>query len=239
MTLQHPSRVGHAVTHGAVAGQLSLGLGGAIIGGAIAVAVAAAAGPEVALGTLVLAGLGGSSYGDEVGQFFGKIVDKLSAPAVAGHVITGFETVHLGPHLQHAARADEDTTADCAGEHVGWEGSDSVFLGSKPMSRVGDRLKCQGKFCEGEETIAVGGTPSQLDKELEEGTNPWVKGLTVGGDIAGLFGGDSILKAFKEPLVALDKGSSALGLGLDATGAPGADGYGNAMLGKDTITKFH
>jgi hypothetical protein len=227
MSLEHPAHVGNGVTHGASMGQIALGIGGIAVGAVIAFFCWPEVAGAAAITAAVVGAAGTVSFSTAIGLFIGKQVDKLSAPSVAGHILTGFPTVFLGPGIKQAARADEDTTADCAGEHVGWEGSDTVFLGVRPMSRIGDRLKCQGKICEGIESVSVGGKPSQEGKELEEATNPIVWGITLFGDILGLPGGKTWVA----------KGVAAVGTYLDATDNPYGEDVGNAQTLHDTIEK--
>jgi uncharacterized Zn-binding protein involved in type VI secretion len=226
LSLANPAHVGHAVTHGASSGQIAgavVGLAAAGVLAFFAWPVAAGAGVlAITLGALGAAGTVG--YGIQAGLFVGKQVDAMRADSVAGHILTAFETVYLGPAVQHAARADEDTTADCAGEHVGWEGSKTVTLGMKPMSRVGDRLECQGKIMEGVETIHVGGDPSQEGNEMEEASDPTVRKFTLGSDVLGLIGAKGVISI----------GVSALGLVLDYYENPYGDDVGKGQLIHDT-----
>lgn len=211
MGLQHPAHVGHGVTHSASFGKIALGVTGLVVGAAIAIwawPVAAIAEGTMTVGGALLGAAGTVSTSLGIGNGLGKLVDKFLGPSVAGHLTSGFPTVLLGPSVKQAARADVDTKADCAGDHVGWEGSDTVSLGNKPMSRVGDRLKCQGKICEGILTVSVGGRPSQQGEKLQEGQNGAVFGLRMLSDSLSLITAKTLL----------DRALAGLALGLDAVG---------------------
>ena len=226
MSLMSPARVGHGVAHSASGAARAAAMGGIIVGGAIV----AYAGPEIAAAGGIMQGAavataaaGTAGYVGIAAVFAGKAIDKLLAPSIKGHLVSGFPTVHLGSGKKDAARAAEDTKADCDGEAEGFEGSSTVFLGGKPMSRVGDRLKCAGKIAEGEKSIGVGGAPSQEGKEIEEPPDPFVHYSMLGFDaasVAGARGGVAI-------------GRNLLGLGADAVEHPTADAIGLGNLGVD------
>jgi uncharacterized Zn-binding protein involved in type VI secretion len=248
MSLVNPAHVGNAVTHGASMGADLLGFAGAAVGLVIAIAalpelaagaaVLAAATPVALAGVLVSAGIGVGTVTTAltVTSFIGVVctwgtagmtagkyaIDHLSDDAVAGHIVSGFPTVFLGPAVEQAARADDDTKADCHGDAFGWEGSKIVFLGNKPMSRVGDRLKCVGKIMEGIPTVAVGGDPSHEGEDPDEESDTVGYWETLVFDTGGLFGARG----------AIDAVVAGAGLVLDALDNTVGSWFGEGALPK-------
>ena len=184
MPLSYASHVDQPVTHSSEAAQLAFGSVGLVS------AVWTLFGPGKfitgarVVATLVKFALTAGAR-EAKGAQIGGYVDKFLGASVAGHIVHGNPTVLLGKHIKPAARADEaDTIADCAGEHVGFEGSDTVSIGLKPMSRVGDRLKCDGVICGGLETVLVGGNPSHEGETIEEAKSKALRVLNaVGGGL--------------------------------------------------------
>lgn len=235
MTLANPGHVKNAVTHGASKANLTLGIGGGAIFGVLAfyslpvtgTAAAVAAGTAtMTTTTAVIAVGGGVGTGIGWGQWAGAKIDSFSEDVVAGHLTSGFPTVFLGPGIYQAARAAWDTQADCAGNHVGWEGSKTVSLGCKPMSRVDDRLKCQGKIMEGLTTVVVGGDPvHEGDETPEEASNPYVWALGIASDLLGVASADDLPH----------KVVAGVGLALDWIGSSFGDDVGHGGLLGDAI----
>jgi hypothetical protein len=179
--LQYAAHVGHAVTHSSTTGKLTLAVGGIVIGVAIAIFAA----PEAVTMAVVLEGASTVGTYGSAGKIVGGLIDTFVAPSKAGEIISGLDTVLLGPGIRPAARVHEDTHASCDGA-IPAEGSKIVMLGPerRPMSRRGDRLECKGIISEGIDSIIVGGIPSKKGVEIEE-RDP-LKWLGVGLDILSL-----------------------------------------------------
>jgi len=181
--LQYAAHVGHAVTHQSSSGKLALAAGGIVIGAVIVILAA----PEAITMAVVLEGASTVGLYGSVGKITGGIVDSFIAPGKAGELISGLNTVLLGPAVKPAARVFEDTHASCDGA-IPAEGSKTVMLGPefKPMSRRGDRLECNGVISEGIDSIIIGGVPSKKGIEIDEKDPAALKWLGVGLDILSL-----------------------------------------------------
>lgn len=181
--MQYAAHVDHGITHARTSGQLMLAAGGLALGVVIVISTL----PESMTVAFVLesASTVGLSISD--GKIIGGLIDTFQGAGITEVLATGLETVRLGPEVKMAARVHEDTVS--SGDHFSpAEGSKTVFLGPeyKPMSRRGDRMKCNGTITEGLDTVVVGGVPSQQGVAIEEHTPAALKWLSVLGDILSL-----------------------------------------------------
>ncbi len=179
--IQYAAHVDREVTHSSSTGTLALAAGGILIGVAIVIVAA----PEVVTMTVVLEAA--STVGDYAGagKIIGGLVDSFSAPGRAGELVSGLDSVRLGPNVRQAARVHDDTRASCDNEKPA-EGSRTVMLGPErvPMSRRGDRLECNGLISQGLESLIIGGVPSKQGVQIDE-KDP-LKWLGIGIDILSL-----------------------------------------------------
>ncbi len=200
MYIEYAAHVDHGIGHTASAAQISLGITFA----AVAVVFCSS-------GAGTMACIGGAATAGGVGMDIGKIVDNFSAPSIDEKLKSGIDSVFLGRAIKNAARAHDDSRGDTHDKRVA-EGSILVMLGKeiRPMSRRQDRLLCGGQIAEGNETILVGGEPSQKGQEISEEDSMAVRIMSA------VFGIGAGLKDLADPSNltklkgAADLGSTAL-----------------------------
>ncbi len=178
--MQYAAHVDRGITHSSTKGQITLGVGGLVIGVAIVLVTL----PESVTLAVVLEGAStaGLALGD--GKIAGGLIDGFIGGSVTEWLVSGLDTVRLGPAVKQAARVHPDTVS--SGDHANpAEGSKTVLLGPefRPMSRRGDRMTCGGTITEGLDSVVVGGLPSQQGVPIEEQDPALLKGLSVLGDV--------------------------------------------------------
>lgn len=158
--LDYAAHVDHGVDHSDNSVALGLSIVGAVAAAAIVISTGGAG-----LTAIALAGTAGNSIL--------TIVDLtgLTPRAKAGVIVSGLDSVRLGPQQKQAARANPDTKTSCGHEIV--EGSREVVLGSEfaPMSRRGDKEGGGGMIIEGMsegDQLIVGGPRSQEGVTFDE-----------------------------------------------------------------------
>jgi hypothetical protein len=180
MSMQYAAHVGHPVLHSSNAAQIAMG--------AVAATGTAAAVYFTVGGALPVICYGAA--GGTVGVAAGSVVDGARSPSAECFIVSGIDSVRLGPSFKPAARAEADET-----KVQGWheeklaEGSETVMLGPgcKPMSRRGDRvdIKCGGTILDGIPSILVGGAPSKQGVTIPEQSSNSLKALSVAFDLIG------------------------------------------------------
>lgn len=127
----------------------------------------------------VIAALAEAAGWGKVGVFIGSFIDPILPKVRECEIISGYERLRLGPGHAPAARADPDSgVLPHTGDYVK-EGSMTVLIENRPMSRNKDRTSCGGAICEGIPSIFVGGEPSEQGITFVEKDSPELKALNT------------------------------------------------------------
>lgn len=154
--IEYAAHKGHGLLHTSDEARVGLGLAAFAIATTIILVTTA----ELTIPVVIAAAATGAEWG-AVGEFVGGFVDPTLPKERDCEIVSGHESVRLGPACAPAARADPDTRIGKPHDgDVMIEGSLTVSIGTRPMSRHRDQASCGGQVSEGLTSVLVGGLPS-------------------------------------------------------------------------------
>ncbi|MDI3287316.1 RHS repeat-associated core domain-containing protein [Polyangium sp. 15x6] len=208
---------------------------GAAVGLVIGIAVVATGGAALAVVATVGAAV---TTGASVGEMLGSsdAVNDLVGREITGAIAKGSFNVRVND--KPAARAEKDvvtctgTPGDPFGDHHGKrlaEGSESVLINGAHAARIGEKIECGAKICEGSPDVLIGGpTKTVLDIEDEIPTYIRVAEMVVGAAGVGVaIAKYGLKKVIREVLLeqatglVIEEGAHALGGAIFGEGSEG------------------